>query len=44
MRLTYGGCEYWDRTGTLKDGTIRPAGIELNYLAVSLHDLFRRMV
>ena len=41
--MTYGGCEYWDRTGSLMDGSIRPAGIDLNYIVVTLYDLFRRM-
>ncbi len=43
LALTYGGCEYWDRTGSLMDGSIRPAGIDLNYIVVTLYDLFRRM-
>ena len=43
LAVTYGGCEYWDRTGSLMNGSIRPAGIDLNYIVVTLYDLFRRM-
>ena len=25
MRLTYAGCDYWDRTRSLMDGSVRPA-------------------
>ncbi len=44
MRLTAGGCDYWDRTRPLMDGSVRPSGIDLNYIVVPLQDLFRRMV
>lgn len=44
LRLTYGGSDYWDRSHSLIDGTVRPRGIDLNYVVVSLRDLFRRMV
>ena len=43
VAVPYGGCEYWDRTGSLMDGSIRPAGIDLNYIVVTLYDLFRRV-
>lgn len=43
LSLSFGGCDYWDRTRPLMDGTIRPTGIDLNYLVVPLQDLFRRV-
>lgn len=43
LRLTYGGCDYWDRTRALMDGTVRPPGIDLNYIVGYPRDLFRRM-
>lgn len=43
VRLTYAGCDYWDRTRALMDGTVRPAGIDLNYLPGYPRDIFRRM-
>lgn len=43
MSLSFGGCDYWDRTRRLMDGSIRPSGIDLNYLVVPLQDLFRRV-
>lgn len=43
MSLSFGGCDYWDRTRPLMDGSIRPSGIDLNYLVVPLQDLFRRV-
>jgi 4,5-dihydroxyphthalate decarboxylase len=44
LSLAYGGCDYWDRTRPLMDGSVRPNGIDLNYIVVPLQDLFRRMV
>lgn len=44
LALSCGGCDYWDRSHALMDGTVRPRGIDLNYMAVPLQDLFRRMV
>jgi 4,5-dihydroxyphthalate decarboxylase len=44
LRLNYGGSDYWDRSHALIDGAVRPRGIDLNYVVVSLRDLFRRMV
>lgn len=44
LRLSYGGCDYWDRSHSLIDETVKPEGIDLNYIVVTLHDLFRRMV
>jgi 4,5-dihydroxyphthalate decarboxylase len=44
LTLSLGGCDYWDRTHGLIDGTIKPTGIELTYLVTPLQDLFRRMV
>jgi 4,5-dihydroxyphthalate decarboxylase len=43
LALTYAGCDYWDRTRALMDGSVRPAGIELTYVAGYPRDLFRRM-
>ena len=43
LSLSFGGCDYWDRTRALMDGTVQPAGIDLNYLVVPLQDLFRRV-
>ncbi len=43
VHLTYGGCDYWDRTRSLMDGTVRPEGVDLNYIAGYPRDLFRRM-
>ena len=43
LRLSYGGCDYWDRSHSLIDETVKPEGIDLNYIVVTLHDLFRRM-
>src|SRR5207244_13325806 len=37
-------CEDYDRTRRLKDGIIKPAGIELNYLALSVEEIFWRMM
>jgi len=44
LSLVYGGCDYWDRTRPLMEGSVRPNGIDLNYIVVPLQDLFRRMV
>ncbi len=43
IRLTYAGCDYWDRTRSLMDGSVRPPGIDLTYLTGYPRDLFRRM-
>jgi 4,5-dihydroxyphthalate decarboxylase len=43
VHLTYGGCDYWDRTRSLMDGTVRPDGVDLNYITGYPRDLFRRM-
>src|SRR5207244_8174916 len=37
-------CEDYDRTRRLKDGIIKPAGIELNYLVMSVEEIFWRMM
>lgn len=44
LKISFGGCDYWDRTHALIDGTIKPEGIDLTYLVTPLQDLFRRMV
>jgi 4,5-dihydroxyphthalate decarboxylase len=36
-------CEDYDRTRALKDGTIKPEGIELNYVALEVEEIFWRM-
>jgi 4,5-dihydroxyphthalate decarboxylase len=36
-------CEDYDRTRGLKDGTIKPEGIELNYVALEVEEIFWRM-
>jgi len=37
-------CEDYDRTRRLKDGMIKPEGIELNYLVMSVEEIFWRMM
>ena len=37
-------CEDYDRTRSLKDGRIKPEGIELNYLVLSVEEIFWRMM
>src|SRR5207249_7147209 len=37
-------CEDYDRTRPLKDGIIKPEGIELNYLVMSVEEIFWRMM
>ena len=37
-------CENYDRTRPLKDGVIKPEGIELNYLVMSVEEIFWRMM
>jgi 4,5-dihydroxyphthalate decarboxylase len=37
-------CEDYDRTRPLKDGRIKPEGIELNYLVMSVEEIFWRMM
>ncbi|MSO64635.1 MAG: ABC transporter substrate-binding protein [Alphaproteobacteria bacterium] len=43
LPLTYAGCDYWDRTRALMDGSVRPAGLDLTYITGYPRDLFRRM-
>ncbi|HEY6197067.1 MAG TPA: PhnD/SsuA/transferrin family substrate-binding protein [Candidatus Binatia bacterium] len=42
IRLTL-ACEDYDRTRPLKDGTIKPEGIEINYVALEVEEIFWRM-
>ena len=42
LRLTCAGLDYWDRSRGLMDGSIKPTGIDLNYLIVPPGVLFRR--
>ena len=37
-------CEDYDRTRPLKDGRIKPEGIELNYLVMAVEEIFWRMM
>ena len=37
-------CEDYDRTRPLKDGRIKPEGIELNYLVMPVEEIFWRMM
>ena len=43
LRLTF-ACGPYDRTMALRDGTIRPEGIELNYLTMQPAEIFWRML
>src|SRR5438093_12982690 len=43
LRLTL-ACGPYDRTHALSDGSIRPDGIELNYIALQPAELFWRML
>jgi 4,5-dihydroxyphthalate decarboxylase len=43
LRMTL-ACWDYDRTRALADGTVRPAGIELNYLAQPVEETFFRML
>lgn len=37
-------CEDYDRTRALRDGTVKPEGIDLNYVALSVEEIFWRMM
>jgi 4,5-dihydroxyphthalate decarboxylase len=37
-------CEDYDRTRPLKDGLVKPEGIELNYVVMSVEEIFWRMM
>src|SRR5690349_3940201 len=43
LRLTF-ACGPYDRTLALRDGSIQPEGIELNYIASQPPDIFWRML
>ena len=44
LKLTM-ACGPYDRTDALQDGTVRPVGIDLSYLAIQLPtDIFAPMV
>jgi 4,5-dihydroxyphthalate decarboxylase len=43
LRLTL-ACEDYDRTRPIKDGVVKPEGIELNYLTMSVEEIFWRMM
>src|SRR5437764_14356432 len=42
LRLTYAGEDHFDRMKALQTGQISPSGIDLNYVAVGVRELFRR--
>ena len=37
-------CEDYDRTRALLDGSVKPEGIDLNYLALPVEEIFWRML
>ena len=37
-------CEDYDRTRPLKDGIVKPEGVELNYLVMSVEEIFWSMM
>ena len=43
LHLTF-ACEDYDRTRPVKDGIVKPEGIELNYLVMSVEEIFWRMM
>jgi hypothetical protein len=43
LELTF-ACGDYDRTRALEDGTVRPSGIELNYLKLPVEETFFRMM
>src|SRR2546426_12766830 len=43
LRLTF-ACGPYDRTQAVRDGTIRPEGIELNYVTLQPAEIFWRML
>ena len=43
LRLTF-ACGPYDRTLALRDGSVQPEGIELNYIASQPPDIFWRML
>jgi 4,5-dihydroxyphthalate decarboxylase len=42
IKLTL-ACEDYDRTRALRDGTVKPEGIDLNYVSLSVEEIFWRM-
>ena len=43
LQLTV-ACEDYDRTRPVKDGIVKPEGIELNYLVMPVEEIFWRMM
>jgi len=43
LQLTF-ACEDYDRTRPIKDGLIKPEGIDLNYLVMPVEEIFWRMM
>src|SRR3989338_8239844 len=44
LSLAFGGCDYWDRTRPLMDGTVQPEGVDLKYTIIPPADLGRRVI
>ena len=42
LKLTYAGEDHFDHTKALQTGQISPPGIDLNYVALGVRELFRR--
>jgi 4,5-dihydroxyphthalate decarboxylase len=43
LRITL-ACEDYDRTRALRDGSVKPEGIDINYLALPVEEIFWRML
>jgi len=43
LRITF-ACGPYDRTQALRDGSLQPEGVELNYLALQPAEIFWRML
>ncbi len=43
LNLAFGGIDYLDRTHALATGAVQPVGVDLNFQALAISDLFRRM-
>ena len=44
LSLVFGGCDYWDRTRPLMDGTVQPEGVDLKYTVIPPGDLGRHVI
>src|SRR4051812_22405522 len=43
LKLEFTGYEYWDRSLTIMNGTVKPEGIDLTF-NLAPHDLFQRQI